>query len=101
MAASVGVKQELIVRAALTLLDEVGLEGLTMRRLATALQIQAPTLYWHFPKKQAFPDGMADAIFAPMSASPPLTSKTCCGRLQDAIRGIKSALFSHPDSAPV
>jgi len=67
MAASVGVKQELIVRAALTLLDEVGLEGLTMRRLATALKIQAPSLYWHFPKKQALLDGMADDIFGAVS----------------------------------
>ena len=67
MAASVGVKQELIVRAALTLLDEVGLEGLTMRRLATALKIQAPSLYWHFPNKQALLDGMADAIFGAVS----------------------------------
>src|SRR5260370_28603336 len=63
MAAGAGVKQELIVQAALTLLDEVGLEGLTMRRLATALKIQAPSLYWHFPNKQALLDGMADAIF--------------------------------------
>ncbi len=70
MAASVGVKQELIVRAALTLLDEVGLEGLTMRRLATALKIQAPSLYWHFPNKQALLDGMADAIFAVLVSSP-------------------------------
>jgi TetR/AcrR family tetracycline transcriptional repressor len=65
VAAGVGIQQEVIVRAALTLLDEVGLEGLTMRRLATALKIQAPSLYWHFPNKQALLDGMADAIFAP------------------------------------
>ncbi|SMH44429.1 TetR/AcrR family transcriptional regulator C-terminal domain-containing protein [Azospirillum agricola] len=51
-----------VIDTALALLDEVGLEGLTMRRLAQALGIQAPSLYWHFPNKQALLDAMADAM---------------------------------------
>src|SRR6266481_1605251 len=92
MAASVGVKQELIVRAALTLLDEVGLEGLTMRRLATALKIQAPSLYWHFPNKQALLDGMADAIFGAVSLPRKLKSKAWDERLKAVIRAIRRSL---------
>jgi AcrR family transcriptional regulator len=37
-----------ILEAALAIVDGHGAEALTMRRLATALGISAPSLYWHF-----------------------------------------------------
>lgn len=51
-----------IISAALDLLDTGGLDGLTMRKLAEALGVQAPSLYWHFPGKPALLDDMADAL---------------------------------------
>jgi TetR/AcrR family tetracycline transcriptional repressor len=48
-----------MVTAALKLLDEVGLDGLTLRRLATTLNVQAPAIYWHFKHKQDLLDEMA------------------------------------------
>ena len=111
MAAGVGIQQEVIVRAALTLLDEVGLEGLTMRRLATALKIQAPSLYWHFPNKQALLDGMADAIFGAVSLPRNLKGKNPKGknpkgkswdeRLKAVFRAIRRAFLAHRDGARV
>jgi TetR/AcrR family transcriptional regulator, tetracycline repressor protein len=116
VAAGVGIQQELIVRAALTLLDEVGLEGLTMRRLATALKIQAPSLYWHFPNKQALLDGMADAIFGAVSLPRNLkgktrndktrndktwNDKTWDERLKAVFRSIRRAFLAHRDGARV
>jgi AcrR family transcriptional regulator len=56
------VNREMIVRAALHLLDEIGLEALTLRKLASALGIQAPTLYWHFKSKDALIDEMATLV---------------------------------------
>lgn len=53
------VNQAMIVRAALRLLDEIGLEDLTLRKLAAKLDIQAPTLYWYFKSKDALIDEMA------------------------------------------
>src|SRR2546427_8680665 len=44
--------QSQIVQAALSLLDEVGFDGLTMRNLAKKLGIQAASLYWHVRSKQ-------------------------------------------------
>ena len=101
MAAGVGIQQEVIVRAALTLLDEVGLEGLTMRRLATALKIQAPSLYWHFPNKQALLDGMADAIFGAVALPRDLKGKTWDVRLKAVFRAIRRAFLAHRDGARV
>lgn len=64
------VQRQDIIDAAMALLDEVGVDGLTMRRLAGALQIQAPSLYWHFAGKQALLDAMADALLAEMVLPP-------------------------------
>jgi TetR/AcrR family tetracycline transcriptional repressor len=52
----------LVVRVALKLLDEVGLDGLTLRRLAAELGVQAPALYRHFANKRELLDHMAQAI---------------------------------------
>jgi TetR/AcrR family transcriptional regulator, tetracycline repressor protein len=57
-------QRETVARAALRLLDEVGLDGLTMRRLATYLDIQNPSLYWHFTNKQELLNCMAALMIA-------------------------------------
>ena len=50
---SLSARARQIVEAARQLLEEEGLDGLTMRRLAERLGIRAPSLYKHFPDKQA------------------------------------------------
>ncbi|NUR85911.1 MAG: helix-turn-helix transcriptional regulator, partial [Nonomuraea sp.] len=50
--------RELIVRTALRLLDEVGLEKLSLRRLAKELGAHPTALYWHFSGKQELLDAM-------------------------------------------
>jgi TetR/AcrR family transcriptional regulator, tetracycline repressor protein len=52
-----------IVQAAFGLLDETGMDGLTVRALASRLGVQAPALYWHVPSKQALLDEMATSIW--------------------------------------
>jgi TetR/AcrR family tetracycline transcriptional repressor len=58
------VNREIVIRAGLKLLNEVGLEQLTLRRLAKELKIQAPTLYWHFKSKEALIDAVATLVLA-------------------------------------
>jgi TetR/AcrR family tetracycline transcriptional repressor len=58
------VTPDIIVRAGLALLRETGLEQLTLRRLAVELNIQAPTLYWHFKSKEELIDAMATLVLA-------------------------------------
>jgi len=55
------------VQAALDLLDEAGMEGLTVRALAARLGVQAPALYWHVRNKQALLDEMATLIWRRVS----------------------------------
>jgi TetR/AcrR family transcriptional regulator, tetracycline repressor protein len=56
--------RETVVRTALRVLDEAGLEGLTLRKIAGELGVQAPALYWHFKNKQELLDEMATTVFS-------------------------------------
>ena len=55
-------QRETVARAALELVDEVGLDALTTRRLATHLNVQSPALYWHFTNKQELLNCMAEVL---------------------------------------
>jgi TetR/AcrR family transcriptional regulator, tetracycline repressor protein len=56
-----------VIRTGLELLNEVGLEQLTLRLLARKLGVQAATLYWHFKDKQDLIDEMATLVLAESS----------------------------------
>ncbi len=58
-----GLTKAAIVQAALDLLDQTGMDGLTVRALASRLGVQAPALYWHVRNKQALLDEMATQIW--------------------------------------
>jgi AcrR family transcriptional regulator len=52
-----------IVDTARAIIDAEGLDGLTMRRIAERLGIRAPSLYKHFPDKQALEAAIISAAF--------------------------------------
>jgi TetR/AcrR family tetracycline transcriptional repressor len=56
------INREMVTRAGLKLLNEEGLEQLTLRRLAVALSVQAATIYWHFKSKEDLIDEMATTV---------------------------------------
>lgn len=58
-----------VVDEALVLLDEVGLDGFSTRRLAQRLGVEQPTLYWHFKRKEDLLAAMAEAALAPHGAA--------------------------------
>jgi TetR/AcrR family tetracycline transcriptional repressor len=51
-----------VLSAALDLLNEVGIDALSTRKLAERLGVQSPTLYWHFKSKGALLDAMSAAV---------------------------------------
>ena len=55
--------RKIILGHAFSILNEMGLEGLTLRRLAAGLGVQAPAIYWHFKNKQELLDEMATQVF--------------------------------------
>ncbi|MDN3355937.1 TetR family transcriptional regulator [Actinomadura sp. DC4] len=56
--------RETVVDGALALTDTEGLEGLTIRRLATHLGVTPMALYWHFKNKDELLDGVADRLWS-------------------------------------
>jgi TetR/AcrR family tetracycline transcriptional repressor len=90
----------ILVSAALKILDEVGLEGLTLRRLASDLGVQAPALYWHFKSKQELLDEMATQVFLEgtrkLQVKPGLSWKKWMIRYG---KGLRQILLSHRDGA--
>jgi AcrR family transcriptional regulator len=58
-----------VVRAAVTLADQDGLDGLTMRRLGEAVGVEAMSLYHHVASKEDLLDGMVDLIFSEIDLS--------------------------------
>jgi AcrR family transcriptional regulator len=51
-----------VLRAALALADEQGIEAVSMRRLGQRLQVEAMSLYKHVEDKEAILDGIADLV---------------------------------------
>ena len=51
-----------VLAAAVALVDAEGLKALTMRRLAADLGVEAMSLYYHLPNKDALLSGLVDAV---------------------------------------
>ena len=92
-----------IVAAALVLLDEVGLEGLSTRRLADVLGIKGPSLYHHFKSMAELRDHMAEAMLERVmpSADPAVFAGDWRAWLGEGARAMRRAALSHRDGAQV
>jgi AcrR family transcriptional regulator len=55
---------ERVLRTALELADQGGLESLSMRKLGQALGVEAMAVYYHFANKERVLDGIVDLVFA-------------------------------------
>jgi AcrR family transcriptional regulator len=86
-----------VVRAALDLLDDVGLDGLTMRSLADRLGVRAASLYRHVRDKEELLVLLADEI----GAAIPLVAadRPWQEALADLAREARRQLLAHRDAA--
>lgn len=94
--------RETVVRTALRLIDESGLEALTLRKLASELGVQAPALYWHFRNKRELLDAVAEQLGDEQRS---LTGTTPSGDqpwwewLEQSLLDARDGLLAHRDSA--
>ena len=58
------IRRDQVVESALELLNELGLDALSTRRLAQKLGVESATLYWHFRDKSVLLAEMAAAVLA-------------------------------------
>jgi AcrR family transcriptional regulator len=78
VAARQPLSRERVLRGALELADEQGLDAVTMRSLGQALGVEAMSLYNHVDNKEAVLDGLAELVVAEILEAvrdhPPLSS---------------------------
>src|SRR5215470_14639662 len=94
---------EAVVRAALGVLDEHGLDGLSIRVIAERLNVRGPALYWHFRNKQALLDEMAEAMLAERASElrPPVSGEAWWEWLAHSTTWLRRAVVSRRDGARV
>jgi TetR/AcrR family tetracycline transcriptional repressor len=88
-----------IIHEALRLLDDVGLDGLSMRNLAERLGIRAATLYWYVRDKRELLELLAEAICADIQPTDlPVPWRA---RLEALMAEYRRVLLTHRDAAHV
>lgn len=86
-----------IVRAALSLVDEKGLPALTMRALATELEVSPMALYNHVRDKEELVDLMLDLVLGEVDTS--TTEGDWLTQLRALVRSYHQALTAHHELA--
>jgi TetR/AcrR family transcriptional regulator, tetracycline repressor protein len=66
-----GLTRERLVEAALALINEEGLDGLSMRALADRLEVKAASLYWHVRDRSELLELLAESILETVSRPRP------------------------------
>lgn len=89
--------RERVLRAAVALADESGIESLTMRRLGQELGVEAMSLYKHVANKDDILDGIVDLVLGDIDVPPTGTQWRTAMRAR-AISA-HQVLLSHPWAA--
>lgn len=96
-------KKEKIIEEALELLNENGLEGVTLRKLAKRLNVYASALYWHVKNKEALVNEMAETLL--QKEFPEIKQQKKNETWQDwlirLLNKLRNALLSYADGARV
>jgi len=90
-----------IAQAALTVLDQVGFAGFSLRGVARMLEVFPGALYWHFPGgREALLAAAAGQAIA--GALPPrVQGQAWQDWLRALFHGYRAAIRAHPNVAPV
>jgi TetR/AcrR family tetracycline transcriptional repressor len=89
-----------VLDAAITLLDEAGLDAFSTRKLATRLDVRVGALYWHYPSRQALLDAVAEQIVAEASAVP-IPDADWPQQAAAMINALRNAMLAHADGARI
>jgi AcrR family transcriptional regulator len=89
-----GLSRERVLGAAVALADEGGLDGLSMRKLARSLGVEAMSLYNHVASKERLLDGMIDLVFAEVDA--PSADGDWREQMRRRATSTRAALNRHP-----
>src|SRR5439155_13680075 len=90
----VPLSRDRVLRAAVALADDAGIESLNMRRLAQELGVVPMALYKHVANKDQLLDGMVDVIVGEID--PPVPGADWKSAVRQRILSARRALLRHP-----
>ena len=93
------ITREVVLAAALDIINRDGVEGLSMRRLARALDRDPMILYRHAPNKAALLDGVAETVLAKLTVD--ATDPDWVGQLRSVARNYRALALTYPHVVPL
>lgn len=87
------ITRQAVLLAALELADAEGSEALTMRKLADRLGVEAMSIYYHVPNKEAILTGLVDLVFAEIAL--PTSENGWRAAMHDRALSARDALVRH------
>jgi AcrR family transcriptional regulator len=90
----VPLSRDRVLRAAVALADATGIDALSMRNLAQALDVVPMALYKHVANKEQLLDGMVDVIVGEID--PPVEGTDWKSAVRQRILSARRALLRHP-----
>jgi len=96
-AESPGLSRERVCREALALVDEEGLDALSMRRLGARLGVEAMSLYRHVRNKADLLDSLHSAVVTDLPPLRPTDLEDWRSLLTALAHGLRKALLRHPN----
>lgn len=100
-AAAAGLDRDRIVAAAVRLLDAEGLAKLSMRRLATELNVTAMSLYWYVDTKDDILELALDSVFEGSMDGLPEDERDWRAQLRHLAAAYRKALVDHSWVSPI
>jgi len=98
--------RERVLRAAVAVADDGGLDALTMRHLAESLGVEAMSLYYHVANKEAILDGVVEMIVEEIteevaSVDLPDPKEDWRRALRERVLAARRVMLRHPWAPPV
>ena len=90
----VPLSRDRVLRAAVALADDAGIDSLSMRKLAQELGVVPMALYKHVANKEALLDGMVDVVVGEID--PPVHGTDWKSAVRQRILSARRALLRHP-----
>lgn len=88
-----------VIDGALALADEIGIDALTIRKLAESLGVKPMTIYHHVENKDAIVDAIVDRVFAEITL--PDAAEDWRSAVRDRCRSARQVLGRHPWAIPL
>jgi AcrR family transcriptional regulator len=96
---SAKITRDVVLAAALEIIDRDGVDALSMRRLARALGRDPMILYRHAPNKAALLDGVAETVLAQLKVDS--NDRDWAAQLRTVARDYRRLALAHPHVVPL